>query len=56
LSLCDKKGEYFLDYFLVFRPGMYFQIGQVFLTQNCQMGSLLVFYIGYILDNKRHFM
>jgi hypothetical protein len=51
-SLCDKKGEYFL----VFRPGMYFQTGQVFLSQNGQMGSLLVFYVGYILDNKKHFM
>jgi len=34
LSLCDKKREYFL----VFRPGMCFQTGQVFLSQNGQMG------------------
>jgi hypothetical protein len=52
LSLCDKKGEYFF----VFRPGMYFQTSQVFLSQNGQRGSLLVFYVGYILDNKKHFM
>jgi hypothetical protein len=52
LSLCDKNGEYFL----VFRPGMYFQTSQVFLSQNGQRGSLLVFYVGYILDNKKHFM
>jgi hypothetical protein len=40
LTFCDKKGEYFL----VFRPGMCFQTGQVFLSQNGQIGSLLVFY------------
>jgi hypothetical protein len=49
LSLCDKKGEYFFD----FRPGMYFQTGQVFfLFQNGRRGSLLVFYVGFILDDK----
>jgi hypothetical protein len=52
LSLCDKKGEYFL----VFRLGMYFKTSQVFLSWNGQRGSLLVFYIGYIMDNKKHFM
>jgi len=52
LSLCDKKGECYL----VFRPEMYFQTDQVFLSQNAQRGSLLVFYVGYILDNKKHFM
>jgi hypothetical protein len=31
---------------------MYFQTGQIFLSQNSQMGSLLVFYVGYILDDK----
>jgi len=55
LLLCDKKGEYFW-LILVFRPGMYFQIGQVFLSQNGQRGSLLVFYVGYILDKQKHFM
>jgi len=35
---------------------MYFQTGQVILSQNGQMRSLLVFYIGYILDNKKHVM
>jgi hypothetical protein len=35
---------------------MYFQTGQVFFSQNGQSGSLLVFYVGYILDNKKHFM
>jgi hypothetical protein len=49
LLLCDKKGKYFL----VFGPGMYFQTGQVFLSQNGQRESLLVFYVGYILDNKK---
>jgi hypothetical protein len=44
-----KKGEHFL----VFRPGMCFQTGQVFLSQNGQRGSLLVFYIGYILDKTK---
>lgn len=52
LSFWDKKG----GVFFVFRPGMYFQTGQVFLSQNDQMGCLLVFYIGYILDNQKHFM
>jgi hypothetical protein len=49
LSLCDKKGEYFL----FTGPRMYFQNGQVFLSQNSQRGSLLVFYVGYILDDKK---
>jgi hypothetical protein len=36
-----------------FGPGMYFQTGQVFfLCQNGQRGSLLVFYVGFILDDK----
>jgi hypothetical protein len=55
LSLCGKKGEYFW-FIMVFKPGMYFQTGQVFLSQNGQMGSLLVFYIGCILDKQKHFM
>jgi hypothetical protein len=41
---------------LVFRLGMYFQTGQVFLSKNGQIGSLLIFYVGYILDNKKYFM
>jgi hypothetical protein len=52
LSLCEKKWEYFLLN-LVFRPKMYFQTGHVFLSQNSQMGSLLVFFIGYILDKTK---
>jgi hypothetical protein len=58
-TLCHcvtKMGSIFWDYVLVFRPGMYFQTGQVFFSQNGQRGSLLVFYIDYIMDNKKHFM
>jgi hypothetical protein len=53
---CVTKRGIIFWFILVFRPGMYFQTGQVFLSQNGQMGSLLVFYIGYILDNQKHFM
>jgi hypothetical protein len=42
--------------FLFIGSGMYFQTNQVFLSQNGQMRSLLVFYVGYILDDKKHFM
>jgi hypothetical protein len=41
-TLCHcvtKRGSIFF----VFRPEMYFQTGQVFLSQNGQRGSLLVF-------------
>jgi hypothetical protein len=41
LFFCGKKG----DYFCCFGPGMY-------LNQNGQWGSLLVTYVGYILDDK----
>jgi hypothetical protein len=50
-TLCHcvtKMGSIFW-FILVCRPGMYFQTGQVFLSQNGQRGSLLIFYIGYIL-------
>jgi hypothetical protein len=26
------------------------------LSKNGQIGSLLIFYVGYILDNKKYFM
>lgn len=42
--------------FLFIGLGMYFQTGQLFLSQNGQRESLLVFYAGYILDDKKHFM
>jgi hypothetical protein len=39
--------------FFCFGLGIYFQTSQVFcLYQNGQRGSLLVFYVGYILDDK----
>lgn len=38
-----------------FGPGMYFQTSQFFVP-NGQRGSLLVFYVGYILDYKNTFM
>jgi len=48
LSFCDKKGEYFLflDREYISKPVKFF------LSQNGQRGSLLVFYVGYILDDK----
>jgi hypothetical protein len=50
-TLCPfetKRGSIFC-----FGPGMYFQNGQVFfLSQNDQIGSLLVFYTGNILVDK----
>jgi hypothetical protein len=48
LSFCDKKGEYFfvLDRECISKPV------KCFLSQNGQRGSLLVFYVGYILDVK----
>jgi len=55
-SLCDKKGEYFFWLYLVFRPEMYFQIGQVFLSQNGQRGSLLVFLLATFWIKQKHFM
>jgi hypothetical protein len=51
-TLCHcvtKRGSIFW----FFRPGMCFQTGQVFLSHNGQWGSLLVFYIGYILDKTK---
>jgi len=56
LCHCVKKKGSIFWFILVFRPGMYFQTSQVFLSQNGQRGSLLVFYIGYILDSQKHFM
>jgi len=41
---------------LVFRPEMYFQTGQVFLSQNGQMGSLLVFLLATFWLKQKHFM
>jgi hypothetical protein len=48
LSFCDKKGEYYfvLDQKCISKPV------KCFLSQNVQRGSLLVFYVGYILDDK----
>jgi hypothetical protein len=48
LSFCDKKGEYFL---FLDRECISKQV-KCFLSQNGQSGSLLVFYVGYILDDK----
>jgi hypothetical protein len=47
-------GSNFLLY-LVFRPEMYFQTGQVFLSQNGQMGSLLVFLLATFGLKQKHF-
>jgi hypothetical protein len=47
LSFCDKKGEYFL--FL--DQECISKLFKCFLSQNGQMGSLLVFYFGYILND-----
>jgi hypothetical protein len=48
LSFCDKKGEYFfvLNWECISKPVKYF------FSQNGQRGSLLVFYVSYILDDK----
>jgi hypothetical protein len=48
LSFCDKKMEYFLflDRECISKPV------KCFLSQNGQRRSLLVFYVGYILDDK----
>jgi hypothetical protein len=57
-TLCHcvtKRGEYFV-LLLVFRPEMYFQSGQVFLSQNGQMGSLLVFLLATFWVKQKHFM
>jgi hypothetical protein len=52
-TLCPfvtKKGEYifllFLDWECISKPV------KCFLSQNGQMGSLLVFFVGYILNDK----
>jgi hypothetical protein len=45
---CDKKGEYFL-----FWSGKVFpNRSSVFYSRMAKGGSLLVFYVGYILDDK----
>jgi hypothetical protein len=52
-SFCDKKGAYFLLFFgqkCISKPV------KCFLSQNGQRGSLLVFYVGNILDDKNTFM
>jgi hypothetical protein len=57
-TLCHcvtKRGSIFL-FVLVLELGMYFQTSKFFLSQNGQKGSLLVFYIGYILDNQKYFL
>jgi hypothetical protein len=49
LFFCDKKGGVFflfLDQECISKPVKYF------LSQNGQRGCLLVFYVGYILDDK----
>jgi hypothetical protein len=49
-TLCHcvtKRGSIFYCCFWCFRPEMYFQTGQVFLSQNGQRGSLLVFWLNY---------
>jgi hypothetical protein len=48
LSLCDKKGEFFLVYW----TGNVLPNWSSVLSQNRQRGSLLVFYIGNILVDK----
>jgi hypothetical protein len=48
LSFCNKNGEYFLflDWECISKPV------KCFLSHNGQRESLLVFYVGYILDDK----
>jgi hypothetical protein len=48
LLFWDKK----VEYFLFWTENVFPNRSSVFLSQNGQMESLLVFYVGYILDDK----